>query len=69
VLELLAACPDGCTEALLLANDFSVDLLVDLIREGLATVSPERMMAGEKQVEVARVRITDDGRRALGMDW
>jgi hypothetical protein len=31
-LELLAACSEGCTEALMRANGFSVDLLVDLVR-------------------------------------
>jgi hypothetical protein len=29
-LELLAASPDGCTEALMLAHGFTVELLVDL---------------------------------------
>jgi hypothetical protein len=64
-LDLLASCPDGCTEALLLANSLSVELLVELIRAGLASASPERIRAGDKQIEVARVRITDEGRRVL----
>jgi hypothetical protein len=46
-LELLASSPDGCTEALLLANGFAVELLVELVRAGLTNVEPERMMAGE----------------------
>jgi hypothetical protein len=49
----------------LLANGFSVELLVDLVREGLASVELERMISGGKQIEVARVRITEAGWRAL----
>src|SRR5262249_50984579 len=33
-LELLAASPDGCTEAIILAHGFTTDFLVDLIRAG-----------------------------------
>ena len=36
-LELLAASPDGCSEAIMLAHGFTVDFLVDLIRSGMAT--------------------------------
>jgi hypothetical protein len=37
-LELLARCgAEGCTEALMLANDFTVDMLVELVRGGLAS--------------------------------
>jgi hypothetical protein len=32
----ISACPDGCTEALLLANGFSIDFMVELVRAGLA---------------------------------
>jgi hypothetical protein len=64
-LELLAASPNGCTEALMLGNGFPVEMLVELIRTGLASVEAERMVAGGKQIEVARVRITEAGRRVL----
>jgi hypothetical protein len=33
---------------------------------GLATATSERVAAGSKTMEVARVRITEAGRRALG---
>ena len=33
-LELLAASPDGCTEAIMLAHGFTVEMLVELIRAG-----------------------------------
>jgi hypothetical protein len=64
-LELLAASRDGCTEAIMLAHGFSIDLMVELINAGLATGQTERMVAAGKRIEVARVRITEAGRRAL----
>jgi hypothetical protein len=51
------------TEAMLLAHGFTVDMLVDLIRAGLATANTERMVAGGRSIEVTRVRITDAGQR------
>jgi hypothetical protein len=62
---LLAPCRDGCTEAMMLAHGFSIELLVELVHAGLATASAERRVAGRHPVEVTRVRITDAGRRAL----
>jgi hypothetical protein len=64
-LELLASCPDGCTEAIMLAHGFTVAQMVELVRAGLASASAERVVAGGRTIEVARVRITDAGRRAL----
>jgi len=49
---LLAGAPEGCTDALMFAN-------------GLATTHAERMVAGGKSIEVARVKIAEAGRRAL----
>ena len=62
-LELLASSPDGCTEATLLAHGFTVDFIVGLVRAGLATAGSERVVGGGRTIEVARVRITDAGRR------
>ncbi len=64
-LELIAWSPDGMTEAMLLAHGFTVEMLVDLIRAGLATAKAERVMAGGRSMQVTRVRITEAGRRAL----
>ncbi len=49
----------------MLAHGFSIEQLVALVRAGLATASAERMVAGGKAIEVARMRITEAGRRAL----
>jgi hypothetical protein len=39
--------------------------MVELVRAGLASATAERMIAGNKTMEIARVRITEAGRRAL----
>jgi hypothetical protein len=50
----------------MLAHCFTVELLVDLVRAGLATAKAKRMMAGGKTIEVARVRITEAAAGTLG---
>jgi hypothetical protein len=64
-LELLASCRDGCTESMMLAHGFTVPQMVELVRAGLATATAERVRAGSKTIEVARMRIAAEGRRAL----
>jgi hypothetical protein len=49
-LSILADCPAGCTEAMMLAHGFSIESMVELIRAGLATATTERMIAGRKEV-------------------
>jgi hypothetical protein len=67
-LEFLASCRDGCTEAMMLAHGFPIDMMVELVNAGLASVTTERVVAGGLKMEVARVRITEAERRALGQD-
>jgi hypothetical protein len=55
--------PHGCTEALALG--FTPELLVDLVRGGLATAAPGITYAGNRPIEVTRLRITEIGRQAL----
>jgi hypothetical protein len=62
---LLAAAPNGATEAIMLAHGFTIEMLTVLVRDGLATATPETVHAGKRPVEVVRVRITDAGRLAL----
>jgi hypothetical protein len=49
----------------MLAHGFTVDTLVEMINAGLASASVERVVAGKHRIEVARLRITEAGRRAL----
>jgi hypothetical protein len=65
-LELLAGCgTEGCTEAIMLAHGFTVELMVELCTAELAIATPERMVIGGRTVEVVRMKITEAGRRAL----
>jgi hypothetical protein len=65
-LELLASCRDGCTEAIMLAQGFTIAQMVELVRAGLATATAEPVVAGGKTIEVARMRITAAGRPLNG---
>jgi hypothetical protein len=64
-LELLAGGPRGYTKARLFADGFAIDMLADLVREGLATAQRETMRVGGRQIRVERYCITDAGRRAI----
>ena len=65
-LELLAGSgAEGCSEAIMRAHGFSTEQMVDLVCTGLATAHAERVVAGSRKMEVATLRITVAGRRAL----
>jgi hypothetical protein len=65
VLALLASCDDGCNEALMVAHGFPAPLLAELVTDGLATAHADRIVAGGRTLNVARVKITAAGRLAL----
>jgi hypothetical protein len=60
-LEMMAGCPDGCTEAALKANGFTIGLLGGLIRAGLVTATPGVVKAGDRPLGVVRLAITERG--------
>jgi hypothetical protein len=65
-LELLAAAGKrGCTGAGLFNHGFTVGMLANLVWSGLATGHRETVRVGHRNIKVARIRITDAGRRAL----
>ena len=49
----------------MIAHGFTIPDMVALVRAGLATANAERIVAGSRKFEVARVRITDAGRKTL----
>jgi tripartite-type tricarboxylate transporter receptor subunit TctC len=57
LLELLAGSADGCTDALLTAQGFKLDVLISIVSAEFATAQPERTFAAGKPVERTRVRI------------
>jgi hypothetical protein len=65
-LMLLAGNQRGTNEALLvLVHGFSRPVLAGLIASGFAAAEREVVDAGDKSVEVRRIRITAAGREAL----
>ena len=66
-LELLAQSPRrGCTEDMMMvAHKFEIDVLAKLIGNGLAIATTESVRTGGRMVDVVRLQITEDGRRAL----
>jgi len=65
-LELLASSRHGVNEEMLVhGHGFSRRMLAVLVRVGLAASERAVMMAGNKPVEVIRVRIADAGLRVI----
>jgi hypothetical protein len=52
----------------LFAHGFAAAVLVDLVAAGLATIKPDGpvVYGGRREPKVMRLRITDEGRQALG---
>jgi hypothetical protein len=64
-LELLATGARGCTKRRLLADGFTVDMLTDLVREGLATAQRDTMrVAAERSGSNATALQTPAGWRS-----
>ena len=65
VLIVLARTPDGCDVNALLTRGFKIETMSDLVRAGLATVRVETVDESGLSIEIARIRITDAGRKAI----
>jgi hypothetical protein len=66
-LQLLARRPNGCTEALLTASGFQLDLVSELVRARLAAAQPrliQRPRRGES-IGIIVIAITAAGRKAI----
>jgi hypothetical protein len=63
-LKLLASSADGVTEGLLLANRVTTETLLELVNAGYATAHVDKL--GRPRIEVARLRITPAGLKAIG---
>jgi len=63
-LEMLADAGAHGTTEFSFVSRFTPELL-DLVRDGLATAEREVLRKGRRVIEIVRVRITDEGRRAL----
>ena len=63
--EIIAAYPDGCTEAFLAAENIPADILIELVRSGLAIARNVRLEDEDGAIETTRVWITEAGQRTL----
>jgi hypothetical protein len=64
-LEVLARHPDGCAEAVLLADGFHVGQLAVLTFDGLAEMQRTVTDIGGRRRTVAWIKITEEGRKAI----
>jgi hypothetical protein len=64
-LVLLAHSTNGCSEALMLAHGFPMELTNELVNDGLVTAQSEWTKARGREIEATFFRIMDVGRRAL----
>ena len=49
----------------MLGHGFNIDMIADLVRDGLAAAHRETKRMGRRKIQVARIRITDAGRMAI----
>jgi hypothetical protein len=59
------ALQDGCAEAMLLADGFSIDQLGGLMIEGYAVMQRRRVDISGRERTVVWMQITEEGRRAI----
>jgi hypothetical protein len=64
-LNLLADHSDGCNEAVLLTDGFTVRQLAGLVIDGFATGSVARIALGGRKTPVVWMKITQAGRQAI----
>ena len=64
-LDMLARHSDGCAEAVLLADGFTIRLLAGLVIDGFATGSGARIAVDGREKPVVWMKITDAGRTAI----
>jgi hypothetical protein len=65
-LEALARAPDGCAEAVLLTDGFTIKQLSGLVIDGFATLERRRTNVGGRERPVLWIQITAAGRKAIG---
>jgi hypothetical protein len=64
-LEALARAPDGCAEAVLLTDGFTIKQLSGLVIDGFATLERRRTNVSGRERPVLWMQITNAGRQAI----
>ena len=60
--------PTAAPRRLMFANGFTAELLLELVRAGLASAHAERVVADGRMMEVARMKISEAGWQAVAGD-
>ena len=55
----------GCREEFLLSQGFTIEMLAGLIGDGLVTARLQNVDADGREIQVVRMDIRDEGRKAL----
>jgi hypothetical protein len=67
-LKIIAAYPNGCTEAMLVAHDIPANALIELVQSGLVMARVERVNEEDGFLE-ASLWITAAGELVLAAQW
>jgi len=65
VLRVLAKTQHGCDVNAFAYPRFKLEIMAALVRGGLATIRVETVEESGLPIEIARIRITDAGRKAI----
>jgi hypothetical protein len=69
VLQILASSEQlGVTEAIIMAHGLSTAMLAGMLCDGLVTVVVETVCADDRSIKVRKFRITDAGRKLIGVN-
>jgi hypothetical protein len=64
-LRMLAGSTTGCTVTVMMERGFKLEMLTEVVSNGLARATRGTLPGGRRRIEVTWLTITDAGRRAL----
>jgi hypothetical protein len=64
-LRMLASSTTGCTVTVMMEHGFKLEMLTEVVSNGLARATRGTLPGGRRRIEVTWLTITDLGRRAL----
>jgi hypothetical protein len=64
-LRMLGSSTTGCTVTVMMEHGFKLEMLTEVVSNGLAKATRGTLPGGRRRIEVTWLTITDAGRRAL----
>jgi hypothetical protein len=64
-LRILASSTTGCTVTMMMEHGFKLEMLTEVVSNGLARATRGTLPGGRRRIEVTWLTITDLGRQAL----